>query len=134
MSSRELEQEVEYKRAELDLTIDRLQHRLSPFGLMDETLGLLRSRSFNRTGDAMMAAMRRDPLPALLIAAGVGLLLYRATQPRVRRRPAGDVPGAGAYDVATGRPYPPYTPADAPAGSAPGPIEPVADPRPAQSR
>lgn len=122
MNSRELEREVERTRASLDLTIDRLQHRLSPFGLMDETLGLLRSKRFNRSGDAMMSAMRRDPLPALLIAAGVGLLIYRASRPKPYPTNGGR---ARTHEMAVGGPYPP----EAPGRAAPPPIEPAADPR-----
>ncbi len=133
MSSRELEQEVEKTRASLDLTIDRLQHRLSPFGLMDETLGLLRSKTFNRTGDAMMSAMRRDPVPALLIAAGIGLLLYRATQPRPMPRPNG-ARAPREHEMAVGQPYPPIDPPEAAGAAAPPPIEPAADPRRPRNR
>lgn len=72
----DLEKEVEESRARLDRTIDRLQDRLSPVNLVDEMIGSARrSSGMNDVYDNALEAVRRNPLPVLLIAAGVGLLL-----------------------------------------------------------
>ncbi len=59
----------------LDDTIDRIQGRLSVPNLVDEMLGNARRvPALNTTYDSALEAVRRNPVPVLLIAAGVGLL------------------------------------------------------------
>lgn len=80
----DLEKDIEQSRARLDETIDRLQGRLNASSLVDEMLGSARRTPYSGVYDDALLAVRRNPLPVLLIAAGVGLLLNGM---RTARRP-----------------------------------------------
>jgi hypothetical protein len=83
----DLEKEIEESRARLDDTIDRIQGRLSVPNLVDEMLGNARRvPALNSTYDSALEAVRRNPVPVLLIAAGVGLLFNRMARDAQRRR------------------------------------------------
>lgn len=71
----DLEREIEESRARLDKTIDRIQDKLTAGNLVDEMLGSARRTPLNGVYDSALEAVRRNPVPVLLIAAGVGLLL-----------------------------------------------------------
>lgn len=71
----DLEKDIEQSRARLDETIDRIQGRLNASSLVDEMLGSARQTPYSGFYDDALLAVRRNPLPVLLIAAGVGLLL-----------------------------------------------------------
>ncbi|GEP08802.1 DUF3618 domain-containing protein [Methylobacterium gnaphalii] len=99
----DLEKDIEASRARLDQTIDRIQDRLSPVNLVDDMLGSARQTSLNGVYDDALAVVRRNPLPVLLIAAGVGMLMKKLAQGQrapASRRPLTDridpAPGAGA--------------------------------------
>jgi hypothetical protein len=77
VSPKELARDAETSRARLDLTIDRLEQRLTPLGLADEAVGLMRRSASLPAVDRSLAAARRNPLPVLLIAAGAGLFAWR---------------------------------------------------------
>lgn len=79
-SIKELEQEIEDSRARLDLTIDRIQDRMSVSGIMDELVGSVRGSQYGSVFDTAIEVVRRNPVPLLLVAAGVGWLLYRMNQ------------------------------------------------------
>lgn len=91
---RELERDIEESRARLDLTIERLQGRLSVSGVMDDMLGSMRQKpGFSSIYDNALDVVRKNPVPVMLVAAGVGWLVHRltveASTPRVvppRRR------------------------------------------------
>jgi hypothetical protein len=74
---RDLARDAEASRARLDLTIDRLERRLSPVGLVDEAVGLVRRSASLPAVDRGLAAAKDNPLPVLLIAAGAGLFAWR---------------------------------------------------------
>ncbi|WP_370875397.1 DUF3618 domain-containing protein [Methylobacterium amylolyticum] len=83
----DLEREIEESRARLDQTIDRIQGRLSVPNLVDEMLGNARRvPALNSAYDGALDAVRRNPVPVLLIAAGVGLLFSRMARDAERRR------------------------------------------------
>ena len=85
----DLEKDIEASRARLDEKIDRIQDRLNPGSLVDEMLGSARrAPQLNGVYDGALEAVRRNPVPVLLIAAGVGLLL-RGLPGAARRPPAG---------------------------------------------
>lgn len=74
----DLERDIEASRARLDETIDKLQGRLSASSLVDEMLGSARrTPTLNGLYDNALAAVRKNPVPVLLIAAGVGMLMSR---------------------------------------------------------
>ncbi|ACA21064.1 conserved hypothetical protein [Methylobacterium sp. 4-46] len=81
----ELEQEIEQTRARLDHTIDRIQDRLSPASIVDEMLGTVRQSPMSGLYDGALAAVRRNPVPVMLIVAGVGWLLHRVSEENRRR-------------------------------------------------
>ena len=85
-SMQDLEQDIEESRARLDATIDEIQSRLSLSGMMDEVMGTARGvPQIDTAFDAALGIVRKNPLPVLLIAAGVGWLLHRmANEPRRR--------------------------------------------------
>ncbi|MCB8821663.1 DUF3618 domain-containing protein [Microvirga rosea] len=84
-SIEELERDIEQSRAKLDLTIDQLQNKLSVSGVVDDMLGTARNGRYAPAFDHVLATIRRNPVPVMLIAAGVGLLFHRMSRkPRVR--------------------------------------------------
>lgn len=76
---KDLERDVEETRARLDHTIDRLQDKLSVSGVVDDLLGSARHNSYASFFDDAMTVIRRNPIPVMLVAAGVGWLIHRAT-------------------------------------------------------
>jgi Protein of unknown function (DUF3618) len=99
-----LERDIEESRARLDMTIDRLQDRLSVSGIVDDMLGTVRTNRYASVFDHTLAVIRRNPVPVMLVAAGVGWLIHRMSQdsrPRaVRPLPYGQarVPVASVDD------------------------------------
>ena len=82
----ELERDIEQSRAKLDLTIDRLQGRMSVSGVVDDMLGTARRGRYAPVFDNVLDTIRRNPVPIMLLAAGFGLLAYNLGRtPRVRR-------------------------------------------------
>lgn len=74
---RELERDIEQTRAGLDLTIDRLQDKLSVSGIVDDVLGTMRGNRYESIYDHALDVIKRNPVPVMLVAAGVGWLIYR---------------------------------------------------------
>jgi hypothetical protein len=73
----DLQREVEASRAKLDLTLDRLEEKLTLSGVVDDVLGAARRGPYAPTFDHVLQTLKRNPVPLLLVAAGVGLLLHR---------------------------------------------------------
>jgi hypothetical protein len=86
-SLQELERDIEQSRAKLDLTIDRLQGKMSVSGVVDDMLGTARNGRYAPVFDNVLLTIRRNPVPIMLMAAGLGLLVHRLgrTPPMVRR-------------------------------------------------
>lgn len=78
-SLNELEKDIEASRARLDDTIDRIQGRLSVSSIVDEMLGNARKTPLSGAYDGVLTAIRANPVPVLLITAGVGWLIHRMT-------------------------------------------------------
>ena len=72
-----LEEEIERSRARLEETIDAIQGRLSVSRLIDDAMGSLRKSQFGAVLERAVGAVRRNPVPAMLAAAGLGWLFYR---------------------------------------------------------
>jgi hypothetical protein len=86
-SIEELEKDIEQSRAKLDLTIDQLQGRLTLSGVVDDMLGTARKGAYAPVFDHVLATIRRNPVPVMLIAAGLGLFLHRLSRTqRMRTR------------------------------------------------
>lgn len=87
-SLQELEQDIERSRAQLDHTIDRLQNKMTVSGVVDDMLGTARGGQYGPIYDRVLETVRRNPVPVMLIAMGIGLLAYRLGRPSsVARRP-----------------------------------------------
>jgi hypothetical protein len=86
-SADELEHEVEASRNKLDQALDSLQFRLN---VSEVTANLMnpgwRERSLNGTAARLTVAARANPLPAILICAGVGFLMFDAVRTAAERR------------------------------------------------
>jgi hypothetical protein len=94
----ELERDIEATRARLDLTIDAIQERLTVSGITDELLGSLRVTQFGSVIDGALAVVKRNPIPVMLVAAGVGWLVHRMSRDDGWRYGAPRL-GDGADDV-----------------------------------
>ena len=73
---RELEQDIEQTRTQLAVTMDRLQGSLSPSDVVDDLIGSGRPDLGNLL-DPVLATIRRHPAPVLLMAVGIGWLVYK---------------------------------------------------------
>jgi hypothetical protein len=73
----ELQREVEQSRAKLDITLDRLEEKMTVSGVVDDLLGSVRRGQLAPLYDRTLATLRSNPVPVLLLAAGAALLLHR---------------------------------------------------------
>lgn len=85
-SLQEMERDIERSRAQLDQTIDRLQDKMSVSGVVDDMLGTARNGQYGPLYDKVLDTVRRNPVPVMLIAMGVGLLAYRLGRSVAPRR------------------------------------------------
>jgi hypothetical protein len=76
----DLERDIEQSRAKLDLTIDRLQDKMTVSGVVDDMLGTARSGGYGSLFDNVLDTIRRNPVPVMLIAMGIGLLAHRISR------------------------------------------------------
>ena len=84
--TREIEGDIEHTRAELSETIDALQEKLRPSNLVSDATDRVKTATTEKVRDMadtagdtmqeMWADTRKNPLPALLIGAGVAWMLY----------------------------------------------------------
>jgi hypothetical protein len=87
-SLQDLERDIERSRAQLDQTIDRLQDKMSVSGVVDDMLGTARNGQYGPLYDRVLDTVRRNPVPVMLIAMGLGLLAFRLGRPTSSVRPA----------------------------------------------
>ncbi|ACL55986.1 DUF3618 domain-containing protein [Methylobacterium nodulans] len=86
-STEKMEREVEETRARLDRTLDTLQSRLTVPGLAEDLVGTpAPARAMNANAQRLLDTVKENVLPALLIGAGLGLLLYDALRQEAERR------------------------------------------------
>ena len=84
--TRQIEGDIEHTRAELSETIDALQEKLRPSNLVSDATDRVKTATTEKVRDMadtagdtvqeMWADTRQNPLPALLIGAGVTWMLY----------------------------------------------------------
>lgn len=78
----EIEREIEAGRARLDGVLNQLQDRLHPVAFVEDVLGTARrSGTGGDIYNLSLDALRRYPVPALLICVGVSMLLARVKRP-----------------------------------------------------
>lgn len=90
-SSQEMQAGLEETRAEMGRTIDEIQTRVSPSGIIDQVLWQLRSGGGRTVADGaseftsnLVRTLRENPVPSLLI--GTGLAWLAVTSMRGQRR------------------------------------------------
>jgi hypothetical protein len=113
-SAAEIEREVEQTRARLTGTVEELKDRVSPATLAEQAMEWLRGTGGRQFLENLGGTLRDNPVPVVLVAAGIGwLALGGRGGPRQDRRwyDEGDL---GAAFPAAGGPYPGETdrPAD----------------------
>lgn len=74
-SSAQIEREVESTRARLTNTLEALRERVSPGQLMDQAVEYVRGSGGSEFAQNLGKAVRDNPLPVVLIGAGLGWLL-----------------------------------------------------------
>src|SRR5215207_3079255 len=75
-ATEDLEQDIEQTRTQLAVTMDRLQGSLSPSDVFDDLIGPGRP-DFGDVLDPVVATIRHHPVPVLLMAVGIGWLVYK---------------------------------------------------------
>lgn len=86
-SPEEMEHEVEATRARLDRTLDTLQARLTLSGLAEDLIGTQApAQAAGVTARRLLQTIRENGVPAALIGAGLGYLLYDAVRQEAERR------------------------------------------------
>jgi hypothetical protein len=101
---KDLEKDIEESRARLDLTIDRIQDKLSVSGIVDDMIGSARKSGYAPIFDSALAAVRRNPVPVMLVVAGIGWLLHRMSEDSRRPRRTRRVAYVGHPDVPPAEP------------------------------
>jgi hypothetical protein len=85
-SSAEIEREVETTRAGLTNTVEELKDRMSPTRVLDQVVDFASEHGGREVIDNVGGAVRSNPIPALLIGAGIAwLLATKATGARSER-------------------------------------------------
>ena len=62
----DLERDIEQSRAKLDLTIDRLQGKMTMSGVVDDMLGTARKGQYAPLFDNVLETIRRNPVPVMV--------------------------------------------------------------------
>lgn len=79
-SSAQIEREVEGSRARLSETLDALRDQVSPGHLMDQAVEYVRGSGGADFAQNLGRSVRDNPLPVLLIGAGIGWLLLSGSK------------------------------------------------------
>lgn len=85
-SLNELEREADAARARLDRTIEAIQGRLTLSGIVDEVMGSMNKKQVTSGLDSAVSLAKRNPLPLMIVAAGIGWLIHRMGQDSSRSR------------------------------------------------
>lgn len=73
----EIEADVARSRERLEKTLQRIEHKLSASGMVDDALASLRRTRHGDVVDRAMGALRDNPVPVLAVMAGIGWLFGR---------------------------------------------------------
>lgn len=118
--SREIYQEIEETRSEMDHTLDEIGERLHPKHLIDEVVALFGSDESSGSSDPkdrarmigkrLIRKVKQHPMPALLCGGGLAWLLledeHHPRQPGMRRQWDDSDEHSGSFvDARTGAPY-----------------------------
>lgn len=106
-SAAEIEREVERSRARLTDTVEELKDRVSPGQVVEQTMDWLRGSGGREFVGNIGAALRDNPVPVLLVAAGIGwLALAAGREARGAGHHAAPPHGQGAGVLTAGHPRP----------------------------
>jgi|GEM_PF-1914107 len=94
----DLERDIEQSRARLDDTIDRIQDRMTASGVADDVIGTARRYGYGPQIERAAAAIRENPIPVLLVAAGIGWLALSMSSTARRRDARRDLERRGVWD------------------------------------
>lgn len=83
-----IEHDIEETRSRLHDTIDRIQDKLTVPGIVDEVMGSSGMPRFQTTFDQALVIVRRNPIPVLVLAAGIGWVLHRMGRDKAAARAA----------------------------------------------
>ena len=97
-SSAQLERDAEETRARLAATLDELRSRITPGEFVDQTLDFAQDTGLPVLARNLARDARDNPLPLLLIGAGVAWLMFGKRSPSIPRR--GDGYGAAVEESA----------------------------------
>lgn len=102
----EIEDEIARARADMDVTLDAIQRKLSPGELMDQALTYVKQNGGDDIMNSVGNLVRDNPVPVALVGAGLAWLIYAAARPqhdeeRYDRGPQSGL-GQGAYGTAYG--------------------------------
>lgn len=81
-----IEHDIERTRSRLYDTIDRIQDKLTVPGILDEVMGSRGMPRFQTTFDRALDIVRRNPIPVLVLAAGIGWLIHYTGRNRAAGR------------------------------------------------
>ena len=87
---RELEREADMARSQLERTLEALEERLSPGAIVDQVMRVVRQNG-GEFGSNLAAQVRNNPLPTLLVSAGLTWLMASsksAPEPRMNGGPS----------------------------------------------
>jgi hypothetical protein len=83
-TSEQLEREAEIARNNLASDLDELRHRMTPGQLVDEVAVYARDTPVAEFGRNLLRDLRENPLPLLLIGAGIAWSVYNSSRrPRI---------------------------------------------------
>lgn len=105
-SAAEIERDVERTRARLTGTVEELKDRVSPGQVAEQAMDWLRGSGGREFIGNLGATVRDNPMPVLLVAAGIGWLALAGGRGGSAPARAGQRWTAGAYP---GESYPPDT-------------------------
>ncbi len=79
-SSAEIEREIEHQRSELTENLEALQQKFSLDGMIREATSQIREHG-SEIGQSVSQTLRENPVPATLIAVGLGWLMFGKRAP-----------------------------------------------------
>lgn len=86
---REIEAELDWTRAQMGNTLDKLQRKLSPGELFDQALNYLRANGTGELSSTLKSTIVRNPVPVALVGLGLAWMLMSG------RRGSAPVPAFG---------------------------------------
>lgn len=110
-SAAEIERDVERTRARLTGTVEELKDRVSPGQMADQAMEWLRGSGGREFLGNLGTTVRDNPMPVLLVAAGIGWLAMASGRSAAAPSRAGQGWASGSYpgESYPGESYPPAT-------------------------